>query len=223
MSKRDIEYIDDNKVKIDEYNEKDRYTEYESIEEYKKQLAKENKNFSIGKPLIFDVENALLEYPIKLNKKGEKVTTQDEYGNTLYVKDEDKKPFVKFTKRGIGRKAICNIQLNVFIDMLEDLQAQLYATDKAKAEKVKDLLDTVFPKDKINFGTFEEDGDRDIKEDKFFYLCKSNLVLRAFPMLDEDGQPIVNSFMWVDDKGQHSIDLCYYKNTPIDGAQLGIK
>lgn len=224
MSKKRLqEYNDDTKVKIDEYNEKDRYSVYDSTEEYKKQLDKEKRNFTTGKPLLFDVKDAVLEYPVKVDKDGNKITKTDEHGNEIFVRDDDRQPYIKLTRRGIGKKAVCNVPLYLFIDMLENLQSALLTTDKDKAKKIEDVLDTVFPKEKVFFGTFDEDGDRKLIEDKFFYLGNIGLVFRSYPILNEDGTPSVIHFVWVDDKGTHEIDLCYYHNDSINGAQLGIK
>lgn len=220
---RHNEYMDENAVVIDEYTEGKAYSVRESEEEYKQRKDAERKNFSTGAPLSFDCKDAVLQFPVLLTEKGQKVTEKDEYGNEIYVRDEDKEPNIRLTRRGIGKKALCIVPVSLFVEMLENLQSTLYTTDKAKAEKVRDVLDTVFPYDIINYGTFTENGERHVQADKFSYVQNAGLRFRSFPVLDEEGKPATYNYIWVDDKGQHEITLCYYHKDPIKGAQLGIK
>lgn len=226
---REQELLQDGVI-INEYQEGLAYNEQESTQEYEQELQETKKDFSIGLPVTFDVENAILTYPVKKDKNGNPLTETDENGNTFYLRDDEKKPYLKFSKYGIGKKAVANIQINVFVDMLETLyKNKLEKDDKKTASKILDILDTVFPYDIIDYGTFTEQGDRNLKPEKVSYLYKSKLVLRAFPVMVDDKKskskkPYVLTFNWLDEnKQEHSIDICYYENKPIKGAMVGIK
>lgn len=222
---RQNEYMKENCVKVDDYNEMEKYSTYESINDYKKTLETENKkNFAIGDKMLFDVANATLEYPVKTDKDGKKITETDENGNERYVRDTDLLPYIKLVKYGYEKKAVCNVQVKTFVYALEQLKSMLYCCDKSKAEKVADILDIVFPCENVSFGSFTESGERELKEDSFRYLLNKNLIVRTFPKMDDDGNEITKEYTWIDDKGNtHTITLCYYHSSPIDGFQIGIK
>lgn len=221
-------------ISVNEYVEIDNgYSVSNSIKEYEKELEEAKKDFNVGLPLSFDIDNAELTYPVAKDKNGQPLTETDENGNTFYVRDTEKKPYIKFQKYGQGKKAVCNVQVNVFIDMLENLYKNKLEKDDTKtAKKVLDILDTVFPRDIIDYGTFTEQGDRNLKQENISYLYKSNLVLRSFPVMTDVAngkkkktkEPYKLVFNWIDDNGQEqSIDIYYYEGKPIKGALIGIK
>lgn len=205
----------------------DGYTVEDSKKRFEREREEENKNFSIGEPLLFDSENALLCYPVKTDKNGQPVTDTDENGNTFFVRDEEKRPYIKFIKYNTGKKAVAIVQPLALSNMLDRL---ISLTDKKTAKKLQSVLDTVFPCKLVNFGTFTMKGDRTLNKTAFHIFQQAKLSLYTLPVMEKnekgkyEPKTAVHNWIEVDSNGnkqEHSITLCYYHGKEIDGAQLG--
>lgn len=215
-------------VSVNEYVEiESGYSVQDSKRAFEQEREEQNKCFAIGEPLLFDAENCDLVYPVKTDKNGAPITDVDEDGNEFYVRDEEKKPYIRFVKYNAGKKAVANVQVQSAVDMLERLAVSL---EDKQAGKVKDILETVFPKKTVSFGTFTMSGDRELKKQAFHVFQKSKIVLYSLPIMEKTkkGQyePKTLVYSWVEtdadgNKQEHTITLCYYQGKEIDGAQLG--
>ena len=215
-------------IVIDEYKEIKRgYSVQDSKRAFEQERAEQDETFAIGEPVLFDAEQCSLVYPVKTDKDGKPLTDTDEDGNEFYIRDEQKKPYIKFTKYNDGKKAVANVQIQAFVDMLERLAVSL---DGKQADKVKSVLETVFPKSTVNFGTFTMAGNRQLKKQAFHVLLQSKIVLYSLPIMEKnkDGhyEPKTLKYSWVEtdsdgNKQEHTITLCYYHGKEIDGAQAG--
>ena len=138
-------------VAINEWQEMKVYDEKESKKAVKIAHKKEKNAFFAGDILLFSANDASLCLPNLKDEKGQTVFYTDEYGNKFPEKDEEKMPFIKWSKYHNGKKAVCNMPIPLLIDLMEDLAIKI---NKGKAKKIYDILDTVFPYEKIDYGAF---------------------------------------------------------------------
>lgn len=200
------------------YNTAEVYNEKLSLLEAEKE--RKQYNFNTGDILVLsDIE---VKYPAMLDKDGKAITEKDSDGNEIIVRDFSKRPYFQFYKYGIGKKAVANIKEAEFVEMLEDIAVKTVNENIRK--KAEDILRHCFPKNIIDYGTFTEEGARELCLDSIGFLKDSNIVLRTFPLLNEDNEPIKNIFIWTDKKGHtHEMYIHWYAGTQSLGGQLGLK
>lgn len=213
---------------INEYMEiESGYSVKDSTKEYERQLKENQNNFAIGEPLLFSAENAKLSLPVLKDKDGKPIKEIDDNGNEIFVRDDDGKPYVKFINYDGTKKAVAIVYASELCEMLEKLQSNLKGK---QARAVADVLDIVFPKSVVNFGTFKIDGKRELQAVNFHYLQQSALFLYTLPIMEKDKNglytPKIRVFTWIDvddngNKTEREITICHYHGKQIDGAQIG--
>lgn len=220
QGKREQEFLQEG-ISINEYTEMPIYNEKDSIKEVEKIRANDRKQgFSFGQVLLFNGEQLALCFPNKKDNAGNVLTETDEFGNKFPIKDTDKKPYFVFARYHNGKKARAQISINDFIDMLEEAESK--QADKEKRAFISDLLNTVFPYSVVDFGSFTEQGERELNAERVKYLYDKRLIYRAFPLLNEKQEPIIFPFDWLDKDGVHHLDIGAYATNAQTGGQFGI-